>query len=109
MSRENGFFRNVKVEIRRRADYTCEWCGSPEESHYCHHRVPVREGGRNDHPINGANLCGDCHTEADIATEAGYVLVKADDGSQIFVPIEEVSPDYFEESHNPYSDTEIDY
>jgi hypothetical protein len=54
------FSETIKLEIKRKAHFTCCWCTDRDNKVDVHHIVPQAEGGP-DTEGNGAPLCGSCH------------------------------------------------
>ena len=54
------FSEKVKLEVKKRANFTCCWCEDRQRKVDVHHIVPQAEGGP-DTIDNAAPLCGSCH------------------------------------------------
>lgn len=50
----------VKLEVKKKADFTCCWCEERRNKVEAHHIIPESEGGP-DTEENAAPLCGSCH------------------------------------------------
>ncbi len=56
-----AFSEAIKLEVKRRAHFTCCWCRDRQRKVDIHHIVPQADGGA-DELDNAAPLCGACHT-----------------------------------------------
>ena len=55
-----SFSETLKLEVKRKADFTCCWCQDRRNKVEVHHIIPESEGGP-DIEDNAAPLCGSCH------------------------------------------------
>jgi hypothetical protein len=55
-----GFTESTKLEVKRKADFTCCWCRDRRNKVQVHHIIPEAQGGPDDED-NAAPLCGTCH------------------------------------------------
>jgi hypothetical protein len=55
-----AFAEPLKLEVKKKADFTCCWCQDRRNKVDVHHIVPKAEGGSDDED-NAAPLCGSCH------------------------------------------------
>ncbi len=55
-----SFSESLKLEVKRKAHFTCCWCNVRDNKVDVHHIVPQAEGGP-DTEDNAAPLCGSCH------------------------------------------------
>lgn len=54
------FSESDKLQVKRRANFTCCWCQDRRNKVEVHHIIPESEGGP-DAEDNAAPLCGSCH------------------------------------------------
>jgi hypothetical protein len=55
-----AFLESTKLQVKRKADFTCCWCRDRRNKVEVHHIIPEAEGGP-DNEDNAAPLCGTCH------------------------------------------------
>lgn len=56
-----GFSESIKLNVKKRSDFTCCWCTDHNKKVEVHHIVPQAEHGQ-DIEENAAPLCSNCHT-----------------------------------------------
>lgn len=54
------FSERTKLNVKKRADFTCCWCQDRRNRVHVHHIIPEAEGGP-DNEDNAAPLCASCH------------------------------------------------
>lgn len=73
--REHEFNSTIRWELRKEADYFCQYCGKSCQGHKyedeeileIHHKLPIILGGTG-RKENGCPLCGSCHSLFDHLT-----------------------------------------
>jgi len=55
------FSETIKLNVQKRADFTCCWCNNRLNKIEVHHIIPQADDGPNTED-NAAPLCGSCHT-----------------------------------------------
>jgi len=55
-----AFLESTRLQVKRKADFTCCWCRDRRNKVDVHHIIPEAEGGPDDED-NAAPLCGTCH------------------------------------------------
>ena len=55
-----AFSEATKLNVKKKADFTCCWCRDRRNKVEVHHIIPQAEGGSDDED-NAAPLCGSCH------------------------------------------------
>lgn len=55
-----AFSESAKLNVKKKANFTCCWCLDRRNKVEVHHIVPLAEGGSDDED-NAAPLCGSCH------------------------------------------------
>ena len=63
----------IRKEVYRRGQWTCQRCGTKNTRLYAHHLIPLSEGGSNE-PKNLITLCEKCHEDMHFHMRYGKTL-----------------------------------